>query len=143
MTAKRLTLLIALILGWGVSQTAFAQQSAQATMKVQVTVVKGSAITVEKEPRITLQRKMDREEVAKISTFRINSADQSVIAFSRPDNIQLQSEEGSSLTLPVFYSDIQSGKQIISQVNAGKISNIQQLPARMYKGALTTSVAYL
>jgi len=140
MNSKRLVLTI-LLLAAGVAPM-LAQQSAQATMKVQVTVVEGNAITMKQQAKVALNKPEDSSELAELSTVSINSKPGSVYMLKRPERLNLTDDRGTNLEIPVIYHDQLSEQGITSEMNFAPLTDTS-LSKSTYKGTITTSIAYL
>ena len=140
MNSKRLVLTI-LLLAAGIAPV-FAQQSAQATMKVQVTVIEGNAITMNQQPKVALNKPDTSNELTELSTISINKEPGSVFILERPEKMRLIDEKGENLEIPVVYRDQVSEQGITTEMNFAPVTNTS-LAKSTYKGTITTSVAYL
>lgn len=119
-----------------------AQQSAQATMKVQVTVVEGNAITMKQQPKVALNKPEATNRLTELSTIMINKEAGSVFMLKRPESLELTDERGANLEIPVIYNDELSEQGITTEMNFAPL-NDTMLTKSTYKGTVTTSVAYL
>ena len=119
-----------------------AQQSAQATMKVQVTVVEGNAITMKQQAKVALNKPEDSSELTELSTVSINSNPGSVYMLKRPERLNLTDDSGTNLEIPVIYHDQLSEQGITSEMNFAPLTDTS-LSKSTYKGTITTSIAYL
>lgn len=130
------------ILTLAITHFCFGQQSAQATMKVQVTVVKGNSISSASSTSIDLKKSMTATSVSEIATMKINRRSNTAIVFNRPDKLYLIDGKGGQLSIPLIYTDKVTEGEVISTVVAKPIQEAENVKGA-YKGALTTSISYL
>lgn len=135
-------LVTTLIFTLAITHFSFGQQSAQATMKVQVTVVKGNSITSASNTSLDLTKSMSASSVSEITTMKINRRPNTTVIFNRPDKLDLSDGKGGQLSIPLIYSDQVNEKEVISRVVGKPIQKAENVKGA-YKGALTTSIAYL
>jgi len=119
-----------------------AQQSAQATMKVQVTVVEGNSISSASNSTINLTKSPSASSVSEITTMKINRRSNAAVVFNKQDKLDLVDEKGGQLSIPLIYTDEVTEKEVISRVVAKPLQKDENAKGT-YKGALTTSIAYL
>lgn len=118
------------------------QQSTQATMKVQVTVVEGNSISAIQKSNIDLTKSSASTGLSELTTMTINKKSNSSVAISRPSELDLVDNEGQNLRIPIFYTDKITDKEIILKMDIKSIGeNISNRGD--YKGSLTTTIAYL
>lgn len=140
MNSKRLVLTI-LLLAAGVAPI-FAQQSAQATMKVQVTVIEGNSITMNQHRKVTLNNSEAAKGLSELSTIHFSREPGSVFTMKRQERMSLIDNNGTNLELPVIYNDRITDRGITSELNISTFVDTS-LNKGTFKGTLTTSVAYL
>ncbi|MDX1586429.1 MAG: hypothetical protein R3222_06790 [Balneolaceae bacterium] len=119
-----------------------AQQSAQATMKVQVTVVEGNAITLQQREKIELEKADRMGDMTELSTLRLIRKPGSVLMLNRSEKMNLSSDRGQHLQIPVIYHDEETEEGITSKMNITSFPD-NTLTGSTYKGTIKTSVAYL
>jgi len=120
----------------------YAQQSAQATMRVQVTVVEGNSMTTSEQNLINLSNQGGNDKFSSLNTLSINRKAHSTFVLSRPESLVLRDKEGKVLDLPVHYLDRVGKKGLTSEMKAASI-NAMNSDIGNCKGTVTTSVAYL
>ncbi|NGP76958.1 hypothetical protein G3570_09960 [Balneolaceae bacterium YR4-1] len=140
MNSKRLTVTILFFLA-SVS-TLMAQQAAQATMKVQVTVIEGNSISMHQPQKVVLNKSVTANGLTELSKISFSREPGSVFIMQRPEKMLLRDESGKSLELPVTYQDYITDQGITSELNLVPLTETAR-PAGSLKGTLTTSVAYL
>ena len=140
MNFKRLV--TTLIFTLAITHFCFGQQSAQATMKVQVTVVKGNSITSASNSSIDLTKSTSASSVSEITNMKIYRRPNTAVVFKRQEKLDLVDENGGKLSLPLIYTDEITDREVFSRVGAKPIQKGEKARG-VYKGALTTSVAYL
>ena len=140
MNFKRLV--TTLIFTLAITHFCFGQQSAQATMKVQVTVVKGNSITSASNSIVDLTKSTSPSPVSEITMMKINRRSNATVVFNRQDKLDLIDEKGGKLSLPLIYTDEVTEREVISRVVTKPLQKGENRRA-VYKGALTTSIAYL
>lgn len=140
MIFKRLVLTILLLIA--LVPFVYAQQSAQATMKVQVTVVEGNSMTTSEQNLINLSNQGGSNEFSSLNTLSINRKAHSTFVLNRPESLVLRDKEGKVLDLPVHYIDRAGKNGLTSEMNAASIdANNSQIGD--CEGTVTTSIAYL
>ncbi len=140
MNLKRLV--TTLVFTLAITHFCFAQQTAQATMKVQVTVVKGNSISSASNTNIDLTNSMSVSSGSELTTMKINRRANTTVIFNRPDRLDLSDGKGGQLSIPLMYMDKVTEEEVISRVAAKPIQKAENMKGA-YKGALTTSIAYL
>jgi len=133
-----------LILSLAITSISLAQKSAQATMKVQVRVVEGNAVTQQGGANyVDLSSMASGSGISELTSMSINSIGNCQIAIEKPKFMQLFNEEGDRITVPVSYLQTITPTGNILKVKAGWSRNNQSENTKgTYKGELVTSVAY-
>lgn len=140
MTFRRLV--TTLIFTLAITHVCIGQQSAQATMQVQVTVVEGNSISSAHNSTIDLSNSASLSGLSEIMTMKFNVQANTPIVLSRPDKLDLQDDEGRHLDIPLIYSDTLNDKDITTKVDTNAIPDTESNRG-VYKGSLTTAVIYL
>jgi hypothetical protein len=140
MVFKRLITTLIFILA--ATSVCLGQQSAQATMKVQVTILEGNSISNTQKTNIELSGSSSLNGPSEITTLTINKRTNSAITINRPNKIELKDSRGQNLSLPIIYTDKITDKKITSRVDMESIVDKTSNRGN-YKGSFTTTVAYL
>lgn len=140
MNSKRLVLTILFVLAS--VPILMAQQSAQATMKVQVTVIEGNSITMNRNTNLTLNKPGDTDKLTELSTVNFSREPGSVFMMERPEKMNLVGADGTNLEIPVIYIDRLTDQGITTELNLAPHDDTS-LRKGTFRGTITTSVAYL
>ena len=133
-----------LIFTLAITSVTLAQKSAQATMKVQVTVLEGNAVTQQAGANfVNLSQMASGSGTSQLTSMGINRAGNCELAIEKPELLHLINDEGEEITVPVKYMEVLTPNGSNLKVEAGWSWNDQTEKAKgIYKGELVTSVAY-
>lgn len=117
------------------SFSSFAQNSAQATMRVSATVVSGSSVDIEK-PELVLLSKNEESELGVINFKGIEKGN---VYISNANQIVLTDKNGNQIEM-----DINSSRKYEEDSNRIEFQgeSNSKLMSSVYQGELTTSIEY-
>lgn len=133
-----------LIFSLAITSISLAQKSAQATMKVQVRVVEGNAITQQAGAHSFDVNKMaSGSGISELTSMRFKNSGSCQTALDKPEMLHLQNEEGEVLSIPISYLETTTTGGSLIKINAGwSLGKTQPKKKGIYRGELVTSVAY-
>lgn len=140
MTTKRL--ILSLLAVFTITPLTWAQNSAQATMKVQVRVVEGNGISAQHQKTFSLQSRDGQAGDIEIATLKRHGSLLSSVAVEQPRALTLVDEEGREVQLPLQNSSKELTGQLLSRVSLPAL-NTAEVPGKLYRGSYTTTIAYL